>query len=406
MMPEPYIDTVQAPTLAQCKALARERYGEQAYIYRHKTVRNRGFFGFLAKESVIASVIVPPPKNPAPPMHQPPPAPQKPVAPDPVMVEILDRLKTLEKLDKKLDEKINEKLAASQPGAPQKTEHETLARLRNDMERNDFSPSFMREIVERARGEFSLEVLDDYHEVQQNVLIWIGERIKIYDEVPRKHPRIIVLVCPTGVGKTTTVCKLAASLKYPGNDEERQNVCLVTIDMYRIAAAKQLGELADILNARFIAVSDRDELKKEIALRSDSFDAILVDTIGRSPHDAPELADMKRILEACGPDAEVYLTFTASAKYSDIVETMRQFETFGYRAVIVTKLDETKKLGNVISALAEESKPIAFVTDGQHSTPKYIKKANKLQLLTSLEGFMPDRERLEQYFVYGGGQNL
>jgi flagellar biosynthesis protein FlhF len=381
MTTETYIDTVQSPTLAECKALVRERYGERAYIFKHKTIKSGGVFGLFTKKSVIASVIVPPPKTLEFPKYQPLPAQPKPVEQVPVD-EIMERLKLLDKLDK-----IEEKLDASQSAAAQKTEHETLVRLSNDLERNDFSPSFRREIIERARGEFSLETLNDYHEVRQKILTWIGGRIKIYDDkAPHKRPRIIVLVGPTGVGKTTTVCKLAASLKYPDNDSERQSICMITIDMYRIAAAKQLGELADILNAEFIAVSDRDELKKEIALRSDSFDVILVDTIGRSPHDAAELESMKRILEACGTDAEVYLTFTASAKYSDIVEIMRRFDPFGYKAVIITKLDETKQLGNVISALAEEAKPLAFVTDGQHSTPKYIKKASKLQLLTSLEG--------------------
>jgi flagellar biosynthesis protein FlhF len=390
MSPETYIDTVQAATLDECKTLARKRYGERAYIFKHKTVRNGGFLGLFTKESVIASVIVPPPKPIELPKYQPPPARLKPDEPDPAIGEIMERLKVLDKLDK-----IEEKLDASRSAAPKKTEHETLVRLSGDLERNDFSPSFRHEIIERVRGEFSLDVLDDYYEVWQNVLVWIGERIKIYeDEATGKRPRIIVLVGPTGVGKTTTVCKLAASLKYPDDDSKRQRVCMVTIDMYRIAAAKQLGELADILNAEFIAVSDRDELKKEIALHSDSFDAILVDTIGRSPHDTAELESMRHILEACGPDAEVYLTFAASSKCSAIVETMRRFEPFGYRAVIVTKLDETEQLGNVISALAEEEKPIAFITDGQNSTPKYIKKADKLQLLTSLEGFMPDKVRM------------
>jgi flagellar biosynthesis protein FlhF len=396
MIPEPYVDTVQAPTLAECKTLARKRYGEQAYILKHKTVKSGGFFGLFTKENVIASVIVPSPKPAELPKYQPPPPQPKPVEPVSDMGEIMKRFKILDRLDKldKLD-KIEEQLEAFRSAAAQKTDHETLVRLNVDLERNDFSPSFRREIIDHVREKFPLTVLDDYYEVQQNVLIWIGERIKIYDgKVSGKRPRVIVLVGPTGVGKTTTVCKLAASLKYPDDDSKRQNVCMVTIDMYRIAAAKQLGELADILNAEFIAVSDRDELKKEIALHSDSFDAILVDTIGRSPHDTTELENMKHILEACGPDAEVYLTFTASAKYSAIVETMRRFDPFGYRAVIVTKLDETKQLGNVISALAEEGKPIAFVTNGQHSTPKYIKRADKLQLLTSLEGFMPDRERL------------
>ncbi|MDR2097153.1 MAG: flagellar biosynthesis protein FlhF, partial [Spirochaetaceae bacterium] len=357
MTPETY--TIQAPTIAECQALMRERYGERAYIYQHKRVRSGGFLGFFSKENVIASVIVPAQKTPELPKYPQTAAP-KPAGPDPGIREILDKLTALE----------TKFSSPAPPPSPPKKEHESLEKLTRDLERNDFSPSFVNEILEYVRREFSLEELNDYNEIQQKVLAWLGGRIKIYDGAePQKRPRIIVLVGPTGAGKTTTVCKLAASLKYPDNDDEKCSVSLITIDMYRIAAARQLGELAEVLNADFIAVCERDGLKKEIAMRSDSFDVILIDTIGRSPHDTVELEAMKNTLEVCGPDAEVYLTFMASAKYSNIVETMRRFELFGYRAVIVTKLDETKQLGNVISALAECSKPLAFVTDGQPGTP-------------------------------------
>ncbi|MDR2344396.1 MAG: flagellar biosynthesis protein FlhF [Spirochaetaceae bacterium] len=395
MTPDTYIDTIQAPTLTECRMLIRERYGERARILNHKIVRSGGFLGLFSKESVVVSVVVPPLKIPDIPKSLRAASP-KPADPGAGVGEILNQIKAL-------GDKIDTSLAAPQRTAPGTNEHGTLVKLGDDLERNDFSPSFRREILERVRREFSLEDLNDYAEVQQKVLAWIGERVKIYTGGgPYKRPRIIVLVGPTGVGKTTTVCKLAASLKYPDNSNERLELSLITIDMYRIAAAKQLGELATYLKADFIAVEDQEELKKELAFRSDSFDAILIDTVGRSPHDSLELAKMKKMLEVCGPDAEVYLTFMASAKYNDIMETMRQFEPFGYRAVIVTKLDETKQLGNVLSALAVYGKPIAFVTNGQPSTPRYIKKAGIVDLLTNLEGFTLDRERLEAYFTYGG----
>jgi flagellar biosynthesis protein FlhF len=404
-MGDTYIDTVHAPTLDECRAIVRERYGRDAYIYRHKLVRSGGFLGLFSKENVVASVIVHGPKLLPPgsaPVSggaktAPPVSPAEPSAAaetrgaDPNLRAILSEIKTLkDKIDTKL------------PAPALTAEHESLVKISDALEQNDFSPSFRREIIERLRKELSISDLNDYHEVQQKVLEWICGRVKIYnDGGPRKRPRIIVLVGPTGVGKTTTICKLAASLKFPEKGEQ-QNISLITIDLYRIAAAKQLGELAGYLKADFTAVNDGDELKSELALRGDSSDAILIDTIGGSPHDSVELAQMKQMLSVCGANAEVYLTIMAATKTSDIIEIMRQFEPFGYRAVIITKLDETKAPGNVLSALAEQAKPLAYVTDGQPSTPKYLQKANIVRLLMNMEGFTLDRDRLEAYLTYSG----
>ncbi|MDR1363410.1 MAG: flagellar biosynthesis protein FlhF, partial [Spirochaetaceae bacterium] len=336
--------TVQAPTLAECQVITRERYGDRAYIFQHKWVRSGGFLGLFAKENVIASVIVPAPKldlskyssnivKKAPDMDNAERARQEKAkilsaaaevrGVDPNLQAILTQVKLLsDKIDTKLPAAVSARRAAD--------EHETIVRIRDALEQNDFSPSFRREVIEHIRKEFSIEALNDYMEVQQKVLEWIGDRVKIYaDAGPYKRPRIIVLAGPTGVGKTTTICKLAASfMYYPAKNEEKQNVSLITIDRYRIAADKQLGELAACLQADFMAVDDEDELKKELALRADSFDTILVDTIGRSPRASVELAEMKKMLEVCGAGAEVYLTFAAATKTSSIIEIMRQFEPF------------------------------------------------------------------------------
>jgi flagellar biosynthesis protein FlhF len=394
----------------------RQRYGDRAYIFQHRRVRSGGFLGLFSKENVLASVIAPDPEPPYYPRPSPPPA-RKPLADgdgvsvlqnkekilsvaaeamgvNPDFQAILTQMKLLnEKIDSKLPERPSRVAAA---------EHETVLKINDALEKNDFGPELRREIAERLRRELPIETLNDYNETQQKALEWLGERVNIYiNDGPYKRPRIIAFVGPTGVGKTTTVCKLAASLKYPTDGSEPQNVSLITIDLYRIAAAKQLGELAEYLKADFLAVDDADELKKEIALRSDEFDAILIDTIGRSPRDSVELAKMKKMLEVCGPDAEVFLTVTAATKTSDLTDTMRQFEPFGYNAVIITKLDETMRLGNVLSAFISSRKPLAYFTDGQPSVPKYIQRANVIRLLANLDGFTLDRERLEAHFTYG-----
>ena len=115
-------------------------------------------------------------------------------------------------------------------------------------------------------------------------------------------------------------------------------------------------------------------------------DLILIDTMGRSPRDYQNLAQMRELLDACGKDAEILLTVSSTTKAGDLKEIFEEFSSFGYDAVILTKLDETLKLGNVISVLNEYSTPVAFVTDGQ-GVPQDIERAEIRNILRRLEGF-------------------
>ncbi|HOV63216.1 MAG TPA: hypothetical protein PLG43_04960, partial [Spirochaetia bacterium] len=98
-----------------------------------------------------------------------------------------------------------------------------------------------------------------------------------------------------------------------------------------------------------------------------------------------------------GTKSEVYLTVSATTKISDIREVLQQFEPFRYKAIVLTKLDETMKVGNVVSVLAEKQKPIVYITDGQ-IVPQDIQKATATRLLTSLDGFTIRRGELEKRF--------
>jgi flagellar biosynthesis protein FlhF len=96
----------------------------------------------------------------------------------------------------------------------------------------------------------------------------------------------------------------------------------------------------------------------------------------------------------------VYLALAATTKASDTEEILRQFEPFGYRAVVLTKLDETMRIGNIISCLSRLRKPIAYLCDGQ-GVPQDIQEAGVIRLLMNMEGFRVDRESLEKRFARG-----
>jgi flagellar biosynthesis protein FlhF len=199
------------------------------------------------------------------------------------------------------------------------------------------------------------------------------------------------------VGKTTTIAKLAAVYKMGRMGTRPLSVRMITTDNYRIGAEQQIESYGNIMDIPVFRVNSDQELKKTIALNSEDADLILIDTTGRSPRASVELAKMKQLLDASGPSAEFHLALSATIRASDVTEILRQFEPFAYRSVIITKLDETGRLGNVISALAERGKAVSYITEGQQ-VPNDIQKANAVRFLRDLEGFHVDRNKIELRF--------
>ena len=284
-------------------------------------------------------------------------------------------------------------------GTP-KTEHPHLTRISQMLRQNDFSDHYIAAIMERAHKELSLETLEDFNAVQNRVIEWVGESIKIYP-IPEKPAgggaRIMALIGPTGVGKTTTIAKLAAIYGIENSGNRPLAVRMITIDAFRIGAKEQIENFGDIMEIPVSYIDNHRDLRREIDLYREETDLILVDTIGRSPRDSVKLGEMKELLDACGSKAEIHLVMSAGVKTSDMEHILQQFEPFNYQAVVLTKLDETRHVGNVISALSERGKPISYITDGQ-SVPKDIKKASVVRFLINLDEFRVDREEVEKRF--------
>jgi flagellar biosynthesis protein FlhF len=405
--------TIQGKTLEQCKERAKELYGTRVQILNQKTIQMGGLFGLFCRQGMEVTGYVPPElpdlskyalniyKN-----NQ-----QNDKLPADIETEkskVLDAAAIAKKTDpkmqeliievKKLQEKLDEKMPSAAP-AQQMPEHENIGRIRELLEQNDFTPAYCKKMIDRIRKEIPLDGLEDFFELQQSVLTWIGESVlPAKDDQAKKLPRIIVLVGPTGVGKTTTIVKLATRFHF-GEEAERLSVGFITIDYYRVTAQAQLSEYAKILNMPVYFADSAENLKRDITLLSKDVDIILIDTAGNSPRDAKQLADTKTILDACGSKAEVHLAIAASTKPTDIIEIMRQFEPFAYKTIIVTKLDETKQIGNIISILSQQDKSISYLTNGQESTTSTIMKADVLRLLMNLDGFELHRARLEEKFA-------
>jgi flagellar biosynthesis protein FlhF len=385
--------TELAPSHREALDMIRAKYGDSAQVLSHKTVRMGGILGFFAREGVEVTGYIRPERAPE----------AKPArAPDfeEEKRKILSQAKADQALQQVLAEirGIKDRLDERPAAAAEAEDHETIRRIDALLALNDFSEAFRREAISRLRRDFSLDALGDVEEAETAALEWVGDSIGIWrgPEGPGAYgsmPRILALVGPTGVGKTTTIAKLAAIHAVGIGGGKPQSVRMITIDNYRIGARQQIETYGGIMGVPVSCVETADDLRKTIAMHSDA-DLVLVDTVGKSPRDAVRLAEMQRVLAACGPKAETHLAISATTKASDMVQIMRQFEPFDYKAVVITKLDETNRIGNAISALAERGKPVSYITNGQ-SVPQNIERARVTRFLMNLEGFRVDRPRLE-----------
>lgn len=181
-------------------------------------------------------------------------------------------------------------------------------------------------------------------------------------------PTVVVLIGPTGVGKTTTIAKLAANFAL----FEGKSVGLITIDTYRIAAVEQLKTYAEIINLPIEVVYTVGEFKKALSKLGDK-DLILVDTAGRSQKNKHHIKELKQFLAGRNPD-ETHLVLSANTKLDDLLETAEAFQEISFNRLIITKLDETSELDNIIEFLEKIKIPISYVTTGQ-SVPEDIEVA-------------------------------
>ena len=185
--------------------------------------------------------------------------------------------------------------------------------------------------------------------------------------------RIIALVGPTGVGKTTTVAKLAANLKLT----QGARVGLITVDTYRIAAVEQLKTYAEIIDLPLAVVNDPVEMPRALE-QLGSVEVVFIDTAGRSPRDEVKIRELSEFMQQARPD-EVYLVLSAVAGHRSLQSALERFSTVQVDRLILTKLDEADSLGGVLAVLGLSSRPVSYLTTGQ-AVPDDIEPADRKRL--------------------------
>jgi len=187
-------------------------------------------------------------------------------------------------------------------------------------------------------------------------------------ELQEGTTKCVAFVGPTGVGKTTTIAKLATIFSM----SNKKRVGIITADTFRIAAVEQIKVYSDIINVPIKVVYNRDDMKHALDYFSDR-DLVFIDTAGRSHWDTERIAELREVLSACYP-LEIHLTVSANTKYRDMLDVAEKFRVLSYNNLLFTKLDETSSFGSLINLISMCNVGVSYLCYGQ-SVPGEIQAA-------------------------------
>ncbi|MBQ7493122.1 MAG: flagellar biosynthesis protein FlhF, partial [Selenomonadaceae bacterium] len=241
--------------------------------------------------------------------------------------------------------------------------------LHEALKRQEVSEDILTEMAAQSNAG---DTLVDFHSAaaKTTLINYLNEHIKFSDGVKlnRHGVRIVALLGTTGVGKTTTLAKIAAKFVL----EQRTNAALITADTYRISAVEQLKTYSDILELPLEIVYNPQELASALERHRDK-DLILIDTAGRSQHNEYQLRELEEFLRI-NPRIEKHLVISATTKFTDARQIMNKFAQVEPDKIIFTKIDETSSLGMIVNLLHDKKYSLSYITTGQ-SVPDDIERA-------------------------------
>lgn len=390
-----------APTMAECLTQVKSQLGTQAIILSTRTITHKRFFGLLRREHVEitagrgiqtlarrrASAANAPPRT----SRQEAPSESMPgrgllntpAGASAAYLGVTQEIGDLKRLVAQLVQQFQHSQHPDVPG-------HLVATLRQLLSQQVIEP-LAREIILKLAERAAKDGKTDEESLQKLAVIELESRLVCGGRIKKGakgRPHIVALIGPTGVGKTTTVAKLAANLKL----REDHKVGLITIDTYRIAAIDQLKKYAEIINAPLAVVASPGEIRDAVARMGD-LDFILIDTAGRSPRDAVKLAELKQFLAAAAPD-EVHLVLSSTCGLESTKLALRRFSGVRTDRLIFTKLDEAAELGVLPNVTAITRLPLSYVTTGQ-DVPNDIETASGAKLarqILSADAPEPDEQ--------------
>ncbi len=298
---------------------------------------------------------------------------------------IEEKLDSLQSLLEQQLQKPEEEKEEQREGEAEKEETETdkfMRLLHNTMLENEVDEKYAKEIMDEIELINKPSIPFDYAlaNIYQKMILKFGKPSGI--EPAANGIKLVFFIGPTGVGKTTTIAKIASKFRV----DEKKKVALLTADTYRIAAAEQLRTYANILDTPLNIIYSPEELNQAVEKLED-FDVILVDTAGFSHKNVEQKEDIRRLIKSVDVkyDSEVYLVLSATTKYKDLIEISDVYKEISNYKIIFTKLDETTTYGSILNIKLYSNAEVSYITNGQN-VPDDIEVFNSQKIVKRLLG--------------------
>jgi flagellar biosynthesis protein FlhF len=358
--------TFQAPTMSAALAVVKQELGPTAVILQTRSFKKNRWLGLRRQEIFEITAgrdacggANRRPRHPPTPVKPPSESRrhllESPVGQNAAIAGIFQEVNGLKTVVQELVVNINRNTCPHIP--------DELYSYYSQLIQNQVAQELASELIKTLQKQIRPEHTKQADFVRSKLAEQIEKHLPAAGPIVRKKssgPHVVALIGPTGVGKTTTLAKLAANLKL----REKRRVGLVTLDTYRIAAIDQLKKYADILGSPLSVVSSAEELSG--AMRSmQNCEFILIDTAGRSPNDALKLSELKGLLAAARPD-EVHLVLSSTSNQKCVELAIARFGEVRVDKIIFTKLDEAAHIGVVLNVVHKVNKSLSYVTTGQN----------------------------------------
>ncbi len=346
-----------ASNMAEAMIKVKSELGSDAVILQTRKIRKGGFFGIGGKLYVEVTAFREDEDGKK--VYK-----SSPVSDNDISGALKDELKGIKEVLKG----VNDKLSSVQVG---KNFPKPFGDIYTKLVENGMKTKEASSMVEELSKKMTTEEASN----REKLSLALKEKFRTMVKTERidfENRRKIVLIGPTGVGKTTTLAKIAAMIRM----KKKMPLMIVTLDTYRIAAAQQVKTYADIMRIPFKVVYTPDEARE--LFQSVSNTLVLVDTAGRSQKDEMKITEIASYVQSIEPDT-VFLVVDATKKRDDVEDVVKRFSMASPTHLVLTKLDETSSMIGVVKALSVFSLPLAFVTNGQN-VPDDIVYADEIDI--------------------------